>query len=126
MISTSSPTRGRTGTPSRARDFKGHKRVSNRRELRKRRRSENGSRRLARATDDSDPPADDSADADKPTSERDSRAPSEGANVANSVAVSTRMALVTRLLEEQLAAAKAGDEETVRVLHEAVGRLMRG
>ena len=35
------------------------------------------------------------------------------------------MALVTRLLEEQLAAAKAGDEEAVRVLNEAVGRLVR-
>ena len=42
------------------------------------------------------------------------------------MAVSTRMALVTRLLEEQLAAAKAGDEEAVRVLHEAVGRLVKG
>ncbi len=36
------------------------------------------------------------------------------------------MALVTRLLEEQLAAAKVGDEEAVRVLHEAVGRLVKG
>ncbi|HRI67705.1 MAG TPA: hypothetical protein PK156_25860, partial [Polyangium sp.] len=83
------------------------------------------SRRFARATDDSAPSTDDSVDADKPTSERDSRAPSEGPNVVNFVAVSTRMALVTRLLEEQLAAAKAGDEEAVRVLHEAVGRLVK-
>jgi hypothetical protein len=35
------------------------------------------------------------------------------------------MALVTRLLEEQLTAAKAGDEEAVRVLHEVVGRLVK-
>jgi hypothetical protein len=38
--------------------------------------------------------------------------------------MSSRMGLVTSLLEEQLAAAKAGDEEAVRVLHEAVGRLV--
>ncbi len=122
----SSPSRTRTGTSSRTRDFKGNKGVSNRRQPRKRRRSGNASRRFARATDDSDPPTDDSVAADKPTPERDSRAPSVVKSVANSVAVSTRMALVTRLLEEQLAAAKVGDEEAVRVLHEAVGRLVRG
>ena len=113
----------RTGTTSRSRDFKGNKRVSNRREPRKRRRSGNASRRFARATDDSDPPTDDSADADKPSPAKDLRAPR---NANKPIQMSSRMALVTRLLEEQLAAAKAGDEEAMRVLLEAVGRLMRG
>jgi integrase len=126
QIQASSPSRTRTGTSSRTRDFKGNKGISNRRQPRKRRRSGNASRRFAQATDDSDPSADDSVSADKPTMAKDLRAPSEGVKAGSGVVVSTRMALVTRLLEEQLAAAKAGDEEAVRVLHEAVGRLVKG
>jgi len=41
------------------------------------------------------------------------------------VQFSSRMS-VRWVLKEQLAAAKAGDEDAVQVLHEAVGRLIGG
>ena len=78
-------------------------------------RTGSASRRLARA-------ADDSASADKPASAGDLRG-RDGAK--KPIQPSSRMAPVTRLFEKELAAARAGDEEVMRVRHEAVGRLMK-